>query len=208
MAIHISQTDKGNEILNGLLLRQYHESPNLLQYFAAYIDEMDLLFKTIEDVHFGRLLDYAIGEQLDVIGRILQQTRDVVLPTIWFGFDGASPIDGFAPEADPTEGGVFLSESQAGVSSAPLTDEEYRKLLKCKGSIMNSEDAGIETMYSAFAALLGFIPATFQLTAPVNQELTLTLSDIDTTTRENQLIIYTADKFLVPAGTVFNTVLV
>jgi len=207
MAI-VSTKDKGTQIMDGLLLSQYKDSPNLRAYLLAYINEMDLLFQSIEEVHFGRMLEHAIGAQLNIIGDILDQSRDVVLPSIYFGFVGAAGVGKMADEAIPTAGGIFLSEDQSGISVTPLSDHEYRRVLQCKGSILNSVDLGIETMYSALNILIGFVPRTISLTTVANQDLLLTLSAIDITVRERQLIHYMADKYLVPAGTSFNTTLI
>ena len=205
---HVSTTDKGTQIMDGLLLSQYINSPLYRQYLLAYVEEMDLLFEAIEDVHFGRLIEDGIGAQLDIIGVILQQSRDVVLPIVFFGFVGASPVEGMSDEATPSTGGIFLSESQEGIDTVPLSDDEYKRLLKCKGSVMNSDDGSIETLYHALATLLGRIPPTFQLTTIANQEVRLTLLATDTTDREKQLILYVFDKFLLTAGTIYNIVLV
>lgn len=205
---HISTTDKGTQIMEGLLLSQYADSPNLRAYLLAYIGEMDWLFQSIEEVHYGRMLEHAVGTQLDIIGDILNQSRDVILPSVHFGFVGAANVDKMAHEDLPAAGGLFLSEDQSGISVTPLSDHEYRRVLKSKGSILNSQDLSIETMYSALAILIGFIPKTFELSIVSNQDLLLTLSLTDITGRERQLIHYMADRYLVPAATTFNTTLI
>ena len=72
-------TDKGKQIMEGLLLNQYQNSPLLQEYMMAFIAELDLLFEQTEEVYLGRFLENAVGKQLDIIGIILQQTRSVIL---------------------------------------------------------------------------------------------------------------------------------
>lgn len=206
MAI-VATKDKGTQIMDGLLLSQYKDSPNLRAYLLAYVEEMDLLFQSIEEVHFGRMLEHAVGAQLNIIGEILDQSRNVILPSIYFGFAGAT-FDGMADEATPTVGGIFLSEDQSGLSATPLSDNEYRRVLTCKGSILSSNDLSIETMYSAFITLIGFVPDTIEISVVAPKKLLLTLSLSDITARERQLIHYMAERYLVPEATTFNTTLI
>ncbi|MCK5017063.1 MAG: DUF2612 domain-containing protein, partial [Candidatus Peribacteraceae bacterium] len=119
-------TDKGEQILDNLMLSQYKESPLLKQYIMAYVGEMDYLFQNIEEVYLGRLLDNAIGEQLDIIGVILGQTRNIDISTVYFGFQGEPVVDGFGAISDPQVGGVFKSLEQGSFTVDPLNDATYR----------------------------------------------------------------------------------
>jgi len=202
MAI-VSIKDKGTQIMDGMLLSQYKESPLLRAYLLAYIEEMDLLFQSIEEVHFGRMLEHAVGAQLDIIGVILQQTRDVVLPIINFGFVGAQNVGKMADEAAPAEGGVFLDEYISGLSVTPLNDSEYRKMLQCKGSLLSSPTLDIESTYRAIWILLGKVPETLTFAVPSDRHLDLTVSSVDVTAREQTIILYMA-KYIIPNAVTFN----
>lgn len=201
MAI-VSTKDKGTQIMDGMLLSQYKESPLLREYLLAYISEMDLLFQSIEEVHFGRLLEHAVGAQLDIIGVILQQSRDVVLPKTHFGFIGAPAVDGMADEATPLEGGIFLSENQAGLSTTPLNDFEYRGVLYCKGYLLNKDDIGVETFYEGLFNLLQRVP-DITISYPSDLHIDITINNNSVTAREQQLILYMA-KYLIPAAVTLN----
>lgn len=72
-------TKKGTELMDAVLLDQYQNKPLLREYFLAFIEEIDLLFNSIDQVYFGRMLDQAIGVQLDAIGRIIDQGREIVV---------------------------------------------------------------------------------------------------------------------------------
>lgn len=194
-----SLTDKGSQIMDGLILRQYHESPNLTQYLHAYVEEMDDLFCAIEDVYFGRLLETAIGAQLDIIGEILQQSRNIDLGTVYFGFQGATGADGFGTETDPLLGGLFKSGTQTGTTITPLGDEVYRRVLKCKGALLNSDDSSIEDIYSSVNILFGSVPDKLIITEPANLQVQLEMSATQLRLDQELLILYMA-KYFIPAG--------
>ena len=94
MSMPVITTDKGDQLKKGLLLNQYDNSPILDQYISAYTCEMNWLFQNIEAVYLGRMLEYAVGANLDVIGIILDEPRTVALPTQYFGFkdESSSPL--------------------------------------------------------------------------------------------------------------------
>jgi len=73
-------TAKGTEIFDAVLLDQYQNKDNLRKYFLAFIEELDVLFNSIDQVYHGRMIDRAIGAQLDAIGRIIDQGREVIIP--------------------------------------------------------------------------------------------------------------------------------
>ena len=159
---------KGTEIMESMLLNQYAGSTNLKEYMGAFVSEMDLLFAAIEDVYLGRFLENAVGAQLDVIGVILDEQRDVNLPTAFFGFndEGGSPtpnVSGFADEASPQDGGIFLSEDQEGFTVYPLSDGEYRNLLLAKASLLNNDAIDANRAYYAISTLLGKTPRVMVL---------------------------------------------
>ena len=199
----LNSTGKGQEIMEGLLLNQYKSSPNLQQYYMAFLEEFDTLFAQIEEVHLGRFITNAVGAQLDVIGVILQQSRGIILPEIWFGFQGAVGVDGMADDATPLVGGVFKSAEQDGFSVVPLDDETYKKLLLARAYLTNSEDASVDTAYHAVSTLLGRVPKEFILEEIAHREVQLTLATDDTNDREELLIGYLA-KFMLPAGIIFS----
>ena len=75
----LPSTTKGTELFDAVLIDQYQNKPILREYFLAYIEELDLLFNSIDQVYYGRMIDSAIGVQLDAIGRIIDQGREIVI---------------------------------------------------------------------------------------------------------------------------------
>ena len=204
----ISKT-KGYDLMIKLLLNQYQESENLKEYISAFTSEMDLLFEETEKVFYSRFLDLAEGEQLDVIGIILGESRGLGLPITFFGFsdDGINTANAgsLADEADPSNGGVFRSEGQSNTNDVQLSDISFRNLLKAKAFLLVKRDLSINTCYYAISYLLGKVPQKMELTVPTPRVVTLELSNTDTSIADVGLIQYFS-KYLAPLGTNFNIV--
>ena len=197
-------TDKGTQLMEELLLSQYESSVNLKEYFSAFILEADFLFETVQRVYEERFLEAAVGSQLDVIGIILQQPRTVILPQLWFGFDGALDVDRMADEATPARGGTFRSEDIGTGVLTPLDDLVFRSLLKAKASIMNADSIDVNTIYHFISVLLNRVPQTFSMEDGPSglRSVQLTISRDEVSGAEISLILY-ATKYFVPAGITF-----
>ena len=199
-------TTKGTDLANRLLLMQYQPSPIYNQYKAAFVDEMDLLFEQVERVYLGRFIENAVGTQLDIIGIILDEDRDVSLPTQFFGFsnNGAiiANVASFADEATPAEGGVFRSEEQTSTSNSSLGDIVYRKLLLAKAYLSTQQVCSFDVAYHALATLLGRVPVKFELTSIGARQVQLEVDSTDVSLNDVSYISYFS-QYLVPLGTSF-----
>ncbi len=180
-------TTKGTDLFKGLTLI---DSPNYMEYVQCFLDEFDELFYQTELVATSRYLETATGAQLDVIGVILGQARSVVLPTVWFGFQGVEDVDGMADEVTPNNGGIFQSEESEGFVTTPLDNETYRKLLKAKALLLNSDTCDIETAYRVVCTLLGKVPKVLSFTSTGFKEVQLDLSYNEVSSAETSLILY------------------
>lgn len=204
-----SSTDKGEQLMESLLLNQYQNSPNLKEYMMSFISEMDFLFQQVEEVYLGRFLEDAVGSQLDVIGIILQQTRAVILPVIWFGFAGAVNVAGMVDEAGGgVAGGLFQDEAVGDAQVTPLDDMTYRRVLLAKALITNRDSVDISMAYYFISTLIGKVPATFKLRdfdsgeGIEKRRVDLVLEDGVLSLAERQLILYMS-KYFVPSGIKF-----
>lgn len=201
--------DKGTQIMEGLLLNQYQNSPNLKEYLNCFVAELDFLFQQVELVHQGRFIQNAVGNQLDIVGILLQQNRAVALPTIWFGFQGAVNVEGMADEATPALGGLFRDANVSEGTIVPLGDTRYRRLLLAKALVLNRDTADVNLAYYFISILLGRVPRVIQLKdvdTPNEviqiRTVELLISEGDTTSEDIQMIYYSA-KYFVPAGITF-----
>ena len=201
-------TSKGKEIMEGMLLSQYTNSPNLKEYFMAFITELDFLFEQTSEVYYGRFIELAVGEQLDVIGIILQQQRSVILPKLYFGFQGALDVAGMADEATPAFGGIFKDENTGEGEITALDDLTYRRMLLAKAAILNRETDELSLAYFVIGTLLNRAPSVFELRDSDsgigigNRRVDLLISASAITTQEIGLILYMT-KYFVPAGITF-----
>lgn len=200
--------DFGTGFLNDLLLSQYQSSPILRAYMLAYVEEMDLLFEEAQKMYEGRMIEYAVGAQLDVIGEILGQGRGIVLPFVHFGFVGAPGlVAGMADEITPNLGGVFRDGSQPLLESQPLDDANYRRLLRVKAFCNTEFYRSIDFVYDMCGILLNRNPATFTITEDSPRAVTLTLGTSEVAGTEAQLILYMSRHFM-PAGTLLQVTLI
>lgn len=198
--------DKGTQIMDATMLTQYKNSPIMRQYMLAFIEEMDLLFSQAEEVYLGRFIEFAVGRQLDIIGIILAEDRNLVITGNFFGFNDENSgtdtpkVEALADEAIPDAGGVFLDESQANYTTTPLGDAQYRQLLLAKAEMSTKDSCGIESIYEAIITLLGKVPAHIKLEVIAMNRVELELSISDTTSQQEQVIQYFS-KYMLPLGT-------
>ena len=145
------------DIMEDMLLVQYENSDNLKEYMMCFLEEANLLYVEMNKVYIGRMLEHAVGAQLDVIGRILQQSRNIIISIDgFFGFQTVPDVLGMADEADPTNGGVFQSEEGAGFTLIPIADDPYRNLLFARAYATNVKDMSINTVYEILNLIMGF----------------------------------------------------
>lgn len=60
----------------GLLIEQYRNKPRIEGLLASYLNRVQELEDAIWSVIIGRLIDYAVGVQLDALGRLVGQVRN------------------------------------------------------------------------------------------------------------------------------------
>ena len=200
-------TTKGTDIFEQLLLGQYKNSTNFKEYAQCFIDEMDTLFAQTEEVYLGRFLDNAVGQQLDIIGLILDEERSIDIPTQFFGFsdDGVPPanVAPLADEAVPSDGGVFRDETQGDTTRSALGDQQYSRLLKAKALLVSEGFPSVNSCYEVVSTLLGFTPKIMELNSTGAQNATLTVSAVDVTLSDAAFLQYFS-VYLAPLGTTFS----
>jgi len=200
-SIKVSNASKGTEILDRMLMSQYANSPNYIAYCKAFIEEMDFLFKSVEDVYLGMLLESAGGDQLDKLGAILGQSRSVDLPELYFGFVGADLSEGFSDDNDPLSGGVFRDSNS--VNTDVLSDGTYRRILLARAVISNMDVCSISNLYYIISIVLGRIPKILKIIDLGGRRVKLVLGVGEVTTPEVLLIDFISPLF-VPLGVKFD----
>ena len=168
------------------LIQQYRDKPK----FNALISLYAGISQEIEDTAFDLLLlrdvDTAIGSQLDVIGRIVGQSRQLAdaSPFIFFGYSdaGVAPVEvgGYGTTANPTIGARYHSETEETSGDLELADPEYRLFIKAR--ILKNHAIG--TLNEIISAIILLSETTsFTITEGIMElDLNFTPGSVNTTT--------------------------
>ena len=102
-----------------------------LQLFAQGTADIQSVLKQLMQ---ERSIDTAVGKQLDIIGDIVGQPRELVdsdfIP--YFGFDGAFNAQSYGDINDSKVGGYYWDYTQPLTGSVLLNDDQYRLFIKAK----------------------------------------------------------------------------
>lgn len=141
---------------------QFVEKPVFAKYLDLVQSEAIAVQNVISDCYSLRSIDTAFGEQLDVIGRIVGQPRDLFDSVIiyYFGFQGASGALSFGTRSNPTTGGIFKSRNDPLRGARYLNDEEYKALIKIK-ILKNSTQGVIDDFLQMIQLLYNVTSVTF-----------------------------------------------
>lgn len=90
--------------------------------------------ETLKQLMQLRSIDTAVGVQLDNLGEIVGQPRELLEADLYeyFGFQGAVNAQSLGTTQDPTIGGLFYSFGTPFGGNVNLDDETYRKFIKAK----------------------------------------------------------------------------
>lgn len=116
------------------LATEYGNAGNLRQLISAWLKGHNLLEKTFHDVWTMLDVDTAVGFELDLIGKLVDQKRTLTASngTAYFGFIGHPLAHGFGDPNDASVGGRFRAPDEPLTGRRVLIDEEYRVFLKAK----------------------------------------------------------------------------
>lgn len=112
----------------------FEESPVFDRYLQTIAMETMELQEVYKQLMQERSIETAIGKQLDILGNIVGQSRQLVnTGTIpFFGFQGATGANSYGDINDRRLGGYFWDINQPRSGSTYLTDEQYRLFIKAK----------------------------------------------------------------------------
>lgn len=122
---------RGN--LNNLII-QYGQKSNAVATVTAYTEEFELIYDNANILNLAFDLDFAIGKQLDIIGRIVGINRILPfsLPKKYFGF--YNDINSY-PMGDKFLDVIaypFKDKFEIKYQSSELNDYDYRFFIKAK----------------------------------------------------------------------------
>ena len=163
----------------GRLAFQFEQSENLKGLISAQLDSFEELDDTFNDLLSDRLLDKAVGKQLDGLGDILGFPRPFLPIDVSgvFGFLTDPTSKAFGDINNPSSGGNFVGFNGTRQIAG---DDTYRTLLKARTVINRSSmtvEETIETLVATYGAKVRYILTT-NLSPTYNIEKVLDGSDI------------------------------
>jgi len=193
-----SQT-RGVDLFHNILLRQYRGKPNIEANAAVVFEELDVLFNELDDVYFGRMLDFAVGVQLDKVGALVAETRSLSKIPIYFGYAGAPNTGGFGT-------GALYRDGEATIEYEPLGDEEYRRLIRAKCFILLKQQVNHDQVYFIIDILNGSVVEGAELTVQGHKHVRYTCP-LASLSEDTPLLIRYFQRNLVPLGVRFELLL-
>lgn len=148
-----------------LLIFQYRDKPNASAEIQAIINPFNNIFNLYNSFDSAFDVDYGVGNQLDVLGRIVGQNRQIekAVPKEYFGFVNKN--------SNAKEFGYpFFKKGDDLFASLNLNDSEYRFFLKLKIAKNNMQNNIFSVSNLAAWALNGFgyVENNYDMTLTLN----------------------------------------
>jgi len=126
---------------------QYRVKPKAVEWYNITPTIAVELQQAYDDIRVTYDIDSQVGEQLDVIGRVIVQPRNIIFPV-------DLPVSECGDTAnDCGDAAATEFSSLTGFDNVGLTDEEYRPVLKSKIQI-NTSDVTIDGIITAINTTL------------------------------------------------------
>lgn len=116
------------------LATQFRESTNLISYIRTLLLEADTLENVFHQLLNERWIDTAVGVQLDILGAIVGQPREIIDAELfgYFGFAVNLESGPFGSLEDPSVGDRFRGVTEPTVGKRILSDSEYRLWIRAR----------------------------------------------------------------------------
>ena len=116
------------------ITEQFRDKPVFQKYLSLLLSGSTEALAVVKDLMQMRSLDTAVGEQLDVLGRIVGQDRVLVGADTfkYFGFDGAIAASTYGSSFNDAIGGYWYSYGKPEGGNIKLNDAQYRLFIKAK----------------------------------------------------------------------------
>jgi hypothetical protein len=117
----------------GRYTEQFKDKVVFDKYVDLFLNEFSSLQNEFKKLMQLRTIDEAFGEQLDIIGDIVGQPREIFDVILYnFGFLTADGALSYGDLTNPITGGVFRDINDPESTTRYLNDLEYRTLIKVK----------------------------------------------------------------------------
>ena len=136
------------------ITEQFKNKPVFQKYLFLMLTGSTEALNVVKDLMQLRSLDTAVGEQLDILGRIVGQDRVLVGADTfkYFGFDGSTLSSTFGSTYNGALGGYWYSYGKPVGGNIRLNDTQYKLFIKAKIK-KNTTDGTVESVLD----FLGFV---------------------------------------------------
>lgn len=188
------------------LIIQYGQKSNAVATVTAYSEEFELIYDNANILQMAYDLDFAVGKQLDIIGKIVGISRNVPfsVPKKYFGFDGHLNAYPFGSKFNVVVSYSFRSKFEITYSDGQLNDNDYSFFIKAK---IIKNYATSKNIDSSNLSIQNAVDYLFNSKAYIvdNKDMTMTLY-IDSSYDSSKLIyLENLDLLPRPQGVRYNT---
>ncbi|MGV2811707.1 DUF2612 domain-containing protein [Enterobacter cancerogenus] len=159
-----------------LLISQYARKSRARATIEELENDMKRSFNGALSVAGMLNIDSAVGYSLDIIGKIVGQSRILTgaVAREFFAFLDKSPTQGFQRQA--SGGSPWYRHGDAIASTATLTDSEYRAVIRAR-CIKNFSRCTLDSVEQACEKLFGRNRYSVGIIGPCHWEITTTDAD-------------------------------
>lgn len=124
------------------------------RYLQLLIEEQGKIQQVLKDLMQKRSIDEATGAQLDIIGEIVGQPRELISADLFdfFGFQGALKAGSYGDVNSPSLGARWYDFGTPLAGNVLLDDKTYRLFIKAK--ILKNNTASTPEEFIAFVNFL------------------------------------------------------
>jgi len=153
------------------LVFQFKQSEKLKGFINTQLDSYQELDNTLNDLFDDRLLDNAVGKQLDGLGEILGLPRPLLPIDVLnvFGFLTDPTSLSFGDINNPSVGGNFVDFA---ATRQIADDETYRKLLRAK-AVINRTSMTVEETLGMISLMFDGARVRYTLTVNLQPQYTI-----------------------------------
>lgn len=158
----------------GRVTELFKDQPNFDAYLQLILSEKIELQSVFADLMQKRSIDTATGAQLDIIGDIVGQPRELIDSSLltYFAYQGYSNAGSYGDLSDDTLGSPYYSYGDDLAGNTLLSDEQYRLFIKAK-IIKNSTNVTPNQLLDFITFVFGI--TTNFITAEGGAEFTIML---------------------------------
>jgi len=174
MAVNIFAIEDYLEVARSRVTEQFKDKSVFDKYLQLLLGGKIELQNTFKDLMQLRSIDTATGAQLDIIGEIVGQPRELIDTALltYFAYLGYPEAETYGDLNDPSVGGFYRGLNDPLAGNTLLNDDQYRLFIKAK-IIKNSTNV-TPTQFIEFMQFVFGIEASI-VVAEGNAEFTIML---------------------------------